>query len=74
VTDEPTFPSSSQVDQFRAVARSLECDDSEQRFNAALGMIARQKTSVHHASDCAVHNGPAYEEGPCDCGAIKGAR
>lgn len=22
-----------------------------------------------HASDCALHNGPAYEPGPCDCGA-----
>ena len=22
-----------------------------------------------HASDCAVHNRPAYEAGPCDCGA-----
>jgi hypothetical protein len=21
-----------------------------------------------HASDCAVHNGPAYPAGPCDCG------
>ncbi|WP_418219853.1 hypothetical protein [Burkholderia metallica] len=23
-----------------------------------------------HASDCAVHNEPAYPNGPCDCGAI----
>lgn len=22
-----------------------------------------------HASDCAVHNEPAYPAGPCDCGA-----
>jgi hypothetical protein len=22
-----------------------------------------------HASDCAVHNEPAYRAGPCDCGA-----
>lgn len=22
-----------------------------------------------HASDCAVHNAPAMERGPCDCGA-----
>lgn len=21
-----------------------------------------------HASDCAVHNGPAFPPGPCDCG------
>ena len=24
---------------------------------------------VAHKSDCAVNNGPAYEPGPCDCGA-----
>ena len=24
-----------------------------------------------HASDCALHNPPAYPAGPCDCGAIK---
>ena len=27
-----------------------------------------------HVSECAVHNGPAYEAGPCDCGAIKAER
>jgi hypothetical protein len=26
------------------------------------------KDGVLHASDCAVHNGPAYPAGPCDCG------
>lgn len=24
---------------------------------------------LKHASDCAVHNMPAYLNGPCDCGA-----
>ena len=24
---------------------------------------------IIHTSDCALHNGPAYEPGPCDCGA-----
>jgi hypothetical protein len=28
------------------------------------------KDGVIHASDCAVHNGPAYPAGPCDCGAM----
>lgn len=23
-----------------------------------------------HSSDCAMHNGPALEVGPCDCGAL----
>jgi len=27
--------------------------------------------SVQHWSDCAVHNGPAYPAGPCDCGATE---
>jgi len=26
------------------------------------------KTGIIHASDCAVHNGPAYPAGECDCG------
>lgn len=25
--------------------------------------------AAQHASDCAVHNEPAYQAGPCDCGA-----
>jgi len=29
------------------------------------------KDGVLHASDCAVHTGPAYSLGPCDCGAIQ---
>ena len=26
-------------------------------------------SDIVHASDCAVHRAPAYEPGPCDCGA-----
>jgi hypothetical protein len=29
------------------------------------------KDGVLHRSDCAVHNMPAYPNGPCNCGAIK---
>ena len=25
---------------------------------------------IEHTSDCAMHRGPAYEPGPCDCGGI----
>jgi hypothetical protein len=32
------------------------------------GYIAPQQEPVQHWSDCAVHNGPAYPAGPCDCG------
>lgn len=29
---------------------------------------------IAHASDCAVHNEPAYPAGPCDCGATPDPR
>ena len=29
------------------------------------------KDGIFHASDCAVHNGPAYPIGPCDCGVVQ---
>ena len=32
------------------------------------------KDGTIHASDCAVHNMPAYPNGPCDCGANKTIR
>jgi hypothetical protein len=33
-----------QIELFKAAARTLECDPSEARFNAALGKIARAKS------------------------------
>lgn len=33
-------------------------------FTMVIGMTA-------HKSDCAIHNAPAYEPGPCDCGAVR---
>ena len=35
--------SKDQVANFEKVAKSLGCDDDEERFNATLGKIARQK-------------------------------
>jgi hypothetical protein len=32
----------------------------------------RGSDPVIHASDCALHNAPAYPVGPCDCGALSG--
>jgi hypothetical protein len=29
------------------------------------------ESAMNHASDCAVHNAPAYDAGPCDC--VRGA-
>ena len=46
------------------------------RINSALNSIladmSTTKTGPVHASDCAQHNEPAYPNGPCDCGAVKG--
>jgi len=82
MTDKsPAKPPASQIDGFRSAARELGCDESEERFDAALGKIVafkpdekREARAVAHASDCAVHNGPAFDAGPCDCGAVKGGR
>jgi hypothetical protein len=35
----------------------------------ARGGKTKAQSEAVHASDCAVHNGPALEAGPCDCGA-----
>lgn len=43
----------------RWIARS----DTLERIEEILG--------VEHASDCALHNGPALPPGPCDCGAFQ---
>ena len=34
-------PPKSQLDKFKEAARDLECDDDEERFNAALKKIAK---------------------------------
>lgn len=67
-----------QRDKFVRAACEAGCDEDESAFEAKLGKIAKAKpkheATVVHASDCARHNGPAYEAGPCDCGAVKAAR
>jgi len=40
-----------------------ECADEIRKLKDAC------KGGVIHASDCAVHNMPAFENGACDCGA-----
>lgn len=45
-------------DDFAKVVRAVE---------ARQGIVAQPK--VEHYSDCAMHNMPAYPNGPCDCGA-----
>lgn len=36
-------------------------------------VVAQESSTMNHASDCAIHNGPAEKPGPCDCGANKTA-
>lgn len=39
--------------------------------NSALGcQCAACRAGPKHDSDCAVHNMPAYPNGPCNCGAV----
>lgn len=42
--------------RFEELARELECDESEERFDAALRLVARQKPSAKEPPD-------DYEEG-----------
>ena len=43
VINQPNQPVDKQVDKFKQTARELECDDSEERFDAALKTIGKQK-------------------------------
>lgn len=43
--------------------------DKEQKDREKLR--EQKPADIQHASDCALHNAPAYEPGECDCGAIK---
>lgn len=70
-----------QSDRFIAAARETGASEDPADFDRVLGKIAKapppktvQRRKVVHASDCAVHNGPAYEAGPCDCDAEAKAR
>lgn len=35
-------------------------------------MYTNKDNGAAHASDCAVHNMPAFDPGDCDCGAVDG--
>ena len=70
---------SSQVEAFIRTAHKLGCDESEAAFDRTLKKLAsapppktvqeRKRKPAEHASDCALHNAPAYEPGRCDCDA-----
>ena len=59
----------SQSQKFKDLAREAECDEDEQKFDNTLMQIAKgpEAKTTTHASDCAVHNAPAYKAGACDC-------
>ena len=42
---------------------------SADKTRPARGGKKKAQSDARHASDCAVHNGPALKAGPCDCGA-----
>lgn len=56
-----------QLDRFKEAAREIGADDDEERFNKRLRAVVQQPKA--HASDCSLHNAPAYVAGDCDCGA-----
>jgi hypothetical protein len=57
-----------QLKRFDEMSRKLGCDEDDATFDKNLKKIASAKPVIH-ASDCAVHDAPAYEPGRCTCGA-----
>jgi hypothetical protein len=52
------------------IARRIERDLAEEHAQSVMWMedAIAAKSASQHSSDCAVHNMPAYPNGPCDCG------
>jgi hypothetical protein len=46
-------------------------EDIERRQGGGFKTKQRMAADKLHWSDCAVHNGPAYPAGECDCGAAQ---
>lgn len=52
----------------------VACDTIRDYYEAEICLLRERlgealAADKPHRSDCAVHNAPAYEPGPCDCGA-----
>lgn len=59
----------SQRDRFKEAARQVGADESDDALDRAFGALDLKRVSeAHHASDCSIHNAPAYPLGACDCG------
>ena len=63
ITEDPKYTSNvvSKYDR--------QCIEAAIGILSALEPVPAQEPHPIHASDCALHNGPATEPGPCDCGA-----
>lgn len=48
-------------------ADSMADPHAQAVLNSAAFSLGVDRVQAHHASDCAVHNEPAYPAGPCDC-------
>lgn len=60
-----------QSEKFKEAARELGADESPDALDRIMGKLdLKRKSEAQHASDCALHNAPAYEAGACDCGAL----
>lgn len=72
VTDQPDLPMTDSTSWTTNHSKETEAID---HALTALGIDPRAPVEVKkprwvvHASDCALHNGPAMEPGPCDCDA-----
>ncbi len=71
----------SQRERFIEAAREIGTDEDAEAFKRRLKTLASapppesvQSRKIAHDSDCATHNGPAYEAGPCDCSLSKSER
>jgi len=62
--DRPGDTVTLQTDEGLVTAQLREDGDFE-----VLMVLGVDPGAIEHASDCAVHNAPAMEPGPCDCGA-----
>ena len=65
------------TDEFLGEPCSVVCPTCGEKDALSVGpSVASCRVCMHswelpkdrHASDCATHNGPAFKEGPCDCG------
>lgn len=60
------------VSYLHALADTMNDPHARSILNAAafgMGVELKGTLGPLHASDCALHNEPAYAAGPCDCGA-----